>query len=146
MKVGNDEIEFEVTTADGAGGLVAAAVRMPPGGGPPALHRHGPSELYRVERGEFAFYVEAADGAIRALHRRRRRDRRDRRRTRAHDPQRVRGRRGGVRRLRAGGRDGDVRPRRAARRDADAPVPMERVMAVAAEHGIEITRPLVEVA
>ena len=145
MRVGNDEIEFEVTSADGAGGLVAAAVRMPPGGGPPALHRHGPSELYRVERGEFAFYVEAADGAI----------------------ERFTAGRGETVAI-AGGREHTIRNeseadavafvvyapgaemetfvRAAARLDADGPVPMERVMAVAAEHGIEITRPLAEVA
>lgn len=33
---------------------------MPPAGGPPALHRHDPAELYRVERREFSFYLAGA--------------------------------------------------------------------------------------
>ena len=37
---------------------------MPAGGGPPMLHRHDPFELYRVENGELAFYVEDDDGAV----------------------------------------------------------------------------------
>lgn len=38
---------------------------MAPGGGPPALHRHDPEEVYRVNRGELALYVEDDDGAVR---------------------------------------------------------------------------------
>jgi mannose-6-phosphate isomerase-like protein (cupin superfamily) len=45
--------------------LVAADVRMPAGGGPPGLHRHPSAEVYRVEAGELALYVEDDGGAIR---------------------------------------------------------------------------------
>ncbi len=34
---------------------------MPPGGGPPVMHRHDPGEVYYVERGEFTFYIGGAD-------------------------------------------------------------------------------------
>jgi len=39
-------------------------LRMPPGGGPPMLHRHEPFELYRVRVGELAVYLEGKDGAV----------------------------------------------------------------------------------
>ena len=144
MRVGSEEIEFEVTSEDGAG-MVAAKVRMPPGGGPPALHRHVASELYRVERGELAFYVEDEAGEV------------ERRAAAAGETVPI-----------AGGREHTIRNEsdrdaaafvvyapgddieafvRAAARLATAGAPaVERVLAVAAEHGIEITRPLAEVA
>ena len=37
---------------------------MPPGGGPPMLHRHEAFELYRVRSGELAFYIEGRGGAV----------------------------------------------------------------------------------
>jgi oxalate decarboxylase/phosphoglucose isomerase-like protein (cupin superfamily) len=64
FRVGADEITFRVTARESGGALSAFEVRMPAGGGPPLLHRHDPFELYCVETGEFAFYVENADGAI----------------------------------------------------------------------------------
>jgi mannose-6-phosphate isomerase-like protein (cupin superfamily) len=64
LTVGADELRFRVTSADSDGALVAFEIRMPPGGGPPALHRHEPAELYRVEHGEFAFYIGADDGQV----------------------------------------------------------------------------------
>ena len=36
---------------------------MPPGGGPPLLHRHAPSEIYHVLDGEFTFYVRGRGAA-----------------------------------------------------------------------------------
>ena len=30
---------------------------MPPGGGPPVMHRHAPGEVYLVRSGEFTFYL-----------------------------------------------------------------------------------------
>jgi quercetin dioxygenase-like cupin family protein len=54
IRVGADELTFQVTSE----ALLAVEVRMPPGGGPPGLHRHAPDELYRGERGEFAVYLE----------------------------------------------------------------------------------------
>jgi mannose-6-phosphate isomerase-like protein (cupin superfamily) len=64
LTVGADELRFRVTSADSDGALLAFEIRMPPGGGPPALHRHDPAELYRVERGEFAFYIGGPDGRV----------------------------------------------------------------------------------
>jgi oxalate decarboxylase/phosphoglucose isomerase-like protein (cupin superfamily) len=65
LRVGGDEIRFRVTSAETAGALLAADVRMAAGGGPPLLHRHEPAEVYRVEEGELAIYLEDDDGAIR---------------------------------------------------------------------------------
>jgi mannose-6-phosphate isomerase-like protein (cupin superfamily) len=54
LLVGSDEIILHATSE----ALLAAEVRIPPGGGPPALHRHAPEEVYRVERGTLAIYTE----------------------------------------------------------------------------------------
>jgi mannose-6-phosphate isomerase-like protein (cupin superfamily) len=64
LTVGADELRFRVTSADSDGALLAFEICMPPGGGPPTLHRHDPAELYRVESGEFAFYIGAEDGSV----------------------------------------------------------------------------------
>ena len=58
LSVGTDELTFRVTSAQSEGALLAVEVRLPAGGGPPALHRHAADEVYRVERGELAIYVE----------------------------------------------------------------------------------------
>ena len=47
------------------GALLAAEVTIPAGGGPPALHRHDAEELYRVERGELALYLDEGSGRVR---------------------------------------------------------------------------------
>jgi mannose-6-phosphate isomerase-like protein (cupin superfamily) len=141
MRVGGDEIEFEVTGDDGAGGLVAAQVTMAPGGGPPALHRHEASELYRVEDGALCFYVEDAEGAVR------------RRIAAAGETVAI-----------PGGREHTIRNESASeakafvvyspgqrmeafalaasRIDEGAQPNIERVFELAAQHGIEITRPI----
>lgn len=49
------------------GDIYAVVVRMPPGGGPPVLHRHAPSEVYHVLAGEFAFYVGEPAGGVRRV-------------------------------------------------------------------------------
>ena len=67
LRVGTDEITFRVTSGQTGGALLAAEVRMPPGGGPPALHRHDPDEVYRLERGRLAIYVEDDAGQVRRL-------------------------------------------------------------------------------
>jgi mannose-6-phosphate isomerase-like protein (cupin superfamily) len=54
LKVGSDEITLHVSS----GTLLAAEVTLPAGGGPPGLHRHASEELYRVEAGELAIYLE----------------------------------------------------------------------------------------
>ena len=64
VRVGGDEISFRVTTAQSGGALVAAEVRMPAGGGPPGLHRHPSAEVYRVDAGELCLYVEDAGGTV----------------------------------------------------------------------------------
>jgi mannose-6-phosphate isomerase-like protein (cupin superfamily) len=58
MRVGLDEVAVRLSTADTGGRLLAFDVTMPPGGGPPAMHRHDPVEVYRVLEGELAFYLE----------------------------------------------------------------------------------------
>jgi mannose-6-phosphate isomerase-like protein (cupin superfamily) len=54
LRVGSDEIAVHVSS----GTLLAVEVTIPPGGGPPAMHRHPSEELYRVETGDLAIYVE----------------------------------------------------------------------------------------
>ena len=64
LTVGGDEVTIRVTGSQSDGALLALEVRIPPGGGPPALHRHDPFELYRVESGKLAFYVADDGGAV----------------------------------------------------------------------------------
>ena len=54
MRVGGDEIDIKVSSE----ALLVAEVRMAAGGGPPGLHRHDAAEVYRVDEGELAIYVE----------------------------------------------------------------------------------------
>ena len=67
LRVGTDEITLHVTSRQTGGALLAAEVHMPPGGGPPALHRHDPDEVYRLEHGELAIYLEDDAGEIRRV-------------------------------------------------------------------------------
>ena len=67
LRIGGDEVTVRVTGEASNGALLAIEVEMPAGGGPPALHRHAPEEVYRVEHGELALYVEAGDGEIRRI-------------------------------------------------------------------------------
>jgi oxalate decarboxylase/phosphoglucose isomerase-like protein (cupin superfamily) len=62
--VGGDEITFRCTSEQSGDAIAAFEVRMSAGGGPPALHRHAPFELYRVQDGELTFYLEGSDGGI----------------------------------------------------------------------------------
>jgi quercetin dioxygenase-like cupin family protein len=55
--LGGDEVTILATCADTGGALFAVDIRMPPGGGPPVLHRHAPGEIYHVVEGEFTFYT-----------------------------------------------------------------------------------------
>ena len=63
--IGTDEVTVRASSADTDGALLAVEVRLPPGGGPPAMHRHAPAELYHVQDGELVVYVEDADGVVR---------------------------------------------------------------------------------
>ena len=64
IRVGSDELVFLVPSAATDGALLAVEVVIPAGGGPPALHRHAPEEVYRVERGELAVYLEDRAGEV----------------------------------------------------------------------------------
>jgi len=66
MRLGRDEITVRVTSDDSDGRLLAAEVLIPPGGGPPALHRHSPEEVYRGTAGELAVYLQQ-DGEVRRI-------------------------------------------------------------------------------
>jgi len=65
LRLGTDEITILATSAQTGGALFAAMVRMPPGGGPPVMHRHEPGEIYYVTAGEFSFYLGDAAGVRR---------------------------------------------------------------------------------
>ena len=133
LTVGGDAIRFRLTSAESRGEAIAFEVEMPAGGGPPALHRHPSLEIYRVEEGELTLYLEDERIPVAA----------------------------GEAAFIPGGAEHTIRneseaPARAfvvlspggelerfARAVAalDAPGP-DQVMEAAAEHGIEITRPL----
>jgi mannose-6-phosphate isomerase-like protein (cupin superfamily) len=57
LRLGTDEIVVLMTSEQSGGALFAIEIRMPPGGGPPVMHRHEPSEVYFVQRGEFTVYT-----------------------------------------------------------------------------------------
>lgn len=40
---------------------------MPAGSGPPFLHRHDPDEIYRLQRGQLAIYLEDDLGEVRRI-------------------------------------------------------------------------------
>jgi len=61
IRTGLDEITVLASSAQTDGALFAMQIRMPPGGGPPVMHRHDPGEVYYVESGEFTFYIGGAD-------------------------------------------------------------------------------------
>lgn len=63
VEVGGDLVEFQLTSERSGGTMVVYEVEFAPGGGPPMLHRHEDFELFRVETGELAFYLEEEDGA-----------------------------------------------------------------------------------
>jgi len=64
LTLGTDELVVLTSCEHNGGDLFAVLLRMPPGGGPPVMHRHAPSEVYHVLEGEFAFYVGLADGRV----------------------------------------------------------------------------------
>lgn len=64
LRVGSELATVLATTEETNGDLFAVELRMPPGGGPPVMHRHAPSEIYRVLSGEFTFYLAQPDGVI----------------------------------------------------------------------------------
>ena len=56
LLLGTDVLTVLATSAETGGAFLAAQIRMPPGGGPPVMHRHAPGEVYYVIEGEFTFY------------------------------------------------------------------------------------------
>ncbi len=142
LRLGNDEITVLASCAQTGGDLFAVEVRMPPGGGPPVMHRHDPGEVYYVLAGEFTFYVGDAT-----------------------DVRRVTATAGDVVPL-AGGTPHTVRnesasdavafvvhapgapmegfSRAAAALAADRAPSMDDVLAIAAQHGIELLGPIPE--
>ena len=64
LRVGGDEVVFRVTSDESADAFIAIEVHMEPGGGPPGLHRHPPAELYQVQRGVLTLYVADEDGRV----------------------------------------------------------------------------------
>ena len=143
LRVGGDEVTVIAPAAATGGRITVAEVRMAAGGGPPGLHRHEPAEVYRVLEGELAFYVEGADGAVRRS---------------AGGPGAVvpipSGREHTIRNesgdparalvVYSPGTAMESFARAAAALSAAGRPAMSDVLAIAAEHGIEMTRPLAE--
>ena len=145
LNVGEDELTFRVTSDQSDGAILAFDVRIPAGGGPPMLHRHDAFEIYRVEQGELAFYLEDEHGGV----------------------QRAVTGPGAVVAI-PGGREHTIRNespaearafvtfapgaemerfvRAAGELGADGPPDVDDVVALAEAHGVSITRPLSEVA
>jgi mannose-6-phosphate isomerase-like protein (cupin superfamily) len=67
FQLGADEITVLATSAQTRDDQFAVEVRMPPGGGPPVIHRHDPSEIYYILEGEFTFYVGDGNGTPRQV-------------------------------------------------------------------------------
>lgn len=65
--LGTDEIVVLATGAQTGGAIFAVEIRMPPGGGPPVMHRHDPGEVYHVLEGEFTFYIGDPAGPVRRV-------------------------------------------------------------------------------
>jgi mannose-6-phosphate isomerase-like protein (cupin superfamily) len=62
LTVGGDLMEVRVGSAETDGAVLAYEVSMAPGGGPPHLHRHDAVEVVRVEEGELTFYLATSAG------------------------------------------------------------------------------------
>ncbi|MEZ4531051.1 MAG: cupin domain-containing protein [Thermomicrobiales bacterium] len=62
IQVGSEQATVLATSKETNGDLFAVELRVPPGGGPPVMHSHLPSEIYRVLAGEFTFYSTGSDG------------------------------------------------------------------------------------
>lgn len=65
--LGTDELTVLATGDQTGGTIFAVEIRMPPGGGPPVMHRHAPGEIYRVLEGELTFYLGDPGGTVTRL-------------------------------------------------------------------------------
>lgn len=141
LRVGSELATVLATTEETNGDLFAVELRMPPGGGPPVMHRHAPSEIYRVLSGEFTFYLAQPDGVIvrrvagagetvtlagNTPHTIRNESTQDAVAFQVHAP--------------GGPMEGFTRS--AARLAADHPPTIEEVLAIAERHGIELLGPV----
>lgn len=144
LTVGGDEMAIQVTSDVSDGSLLAYDVWLAPGGGPPALHRHAAFELFRVQRGELAFYLEdghgsvarsvAGPGTVVAIPG-----------GREHTVRNESGQRAHAFVVLSPGDEMERFARAAGALDPDDASLPAKILAVAAAHGIEITRPLEEV-
>jgi mannose-6-phosphate isomerase-like protein (cupin superfamily) len=67
LLLGGDQITILTSGQQTGGDIFALEIRMPPGGGPPLMHRHAPSEIYYVLEGEFTFYVGEPPSSVRRI-------------------------------------------------------------------------------
>lgn len=144
LRVGSELATVLATTGETNGDLFAVELRMPPGGGPPVMHRHAPSEIYRVLSGEFTFYITGPDGAT------------TRRVARAGETVTLAGNTPHTVRnesiedavalqVHAPGGPMEGFTRSAAQLAADHPPRIEEVLAIAERHGIELMGPIPDV-
>jgi mannose-6-phosphate isomerase-like protein (cupin superfamily) len=66
-RLGTDDLTVLATGDQTGGAIFAVEIRMPPGGGPPVMHRHAPGEVYYVLDGQFTFYVGDPGGVVRRI-------------------------------------------------------------------------------
>jgi mannose-6-phosphate isomerase-like protein (cupin superfamily) len=64
LRVGGDLLEVRMSSEESDGALFAYDVSLAPGGGPPHLHRHEAVEVFKVEQGELTFYLADHDGEV----------------------------------------------------------------------------------
>lgn len=144
-RLGTDELVVLATGEQTGGAIFAVEIRMPPGGGPPVMHRHRPGEIYHVLEGEFTFYVGDPAGTVRRVtaaagdvvplaggtpHTIRNESTSDAVAFVVHSP--------------AGPMEGFSRA--AAALAATGPPTMEQVLALAEEHGVELLGPIPAIA
>ncbi len=65
--VGGDVTTIKASGLDTSGDLLVLEVTVSPGGGPPVLHRHGYSEVFLFQEGEFEVSTADRDHALSAV-------------------------------------------------------------------------------
>ncbi len=65
--VGGDVTTIKASGRDTSGDLLVLDVTVSPGGGPPVLHRHGYSEVFLFQEGEFEVTTADGDHALSAV-------------------------------------------------------------------------------
>jgi mannose-6-phosphate isomerase-like protein (cupin superfamily) len=64
LLVGTDVVTIKASGQETAGRMLIIEVRVPPGGGPPALHRHHYAEIFYILEGEFEISTADADNHL----------------------------------------------------------------------------------